>query len=298
MPGSKIDALNLRWNKIKSAKLDLATKAPVYLMIAGVFFGASGCVMTKTQGDKLHGQVQNLEDEVAKLQRVRHDMEVLLVGQVRDLVDRMARFERQLATLRESLTEDSSKSTELVAEVQTLRSELEQAQQHYKNLEAGQQSLAKNQQVLKEAHNKIRIPPLKEDHFAQAKKYYLGGQFDEAVFLFDQLVKNYPDEKDLVGQSYYLLGEIYRKLGDGEKSPEEAEKNYKKSVVSYQKITEMYKDAILREEALFKMGSVLKLMGNTEGAKAAYNELLLHHKKSKRASEAKALLSELESKAK
>ena len=258
---AKIDELNLLWNKIKFARFLLAQKASALLMIAGVFFGASGCVMTRAQGDQLHIQVQNLEDEVAKLQRVRHDMEVLLLGQVRDLVDRMARFESQLRTLRESLTEDSSRSNELVAEIQTLRGELEQAQQHYKNLEAGQQSLVKNQQALKEAHNKIRIPPLKEDHFALAKKYYLGGQYDEAIYLFDQLVKSYPDEKELVGQSCYLLGEIYRKLGDGEKSPEEAEKNYKKSVVSYQKITEMYKDAILREEALFKMGGVFKADG-------------------------------------
>ena len=37
-------------------------------------------------------------------------------------------------------------------------------------------------------------------------------------------------------------------------------------------------------------------MGNKDGAIAAYNELLSQHKKSKRATEAKALLSELEGK--
>lgn len=297
MHGSKIDALNLRWNITKQVTTFLVAKAPVYVIIAGVFVVMSGCVMTRAQGEHLQSQMRNLEDEVAKLQRVRHDMEVLLVGQVKDLIDRMARFDRQLASLRDSLTEDATKNTGLVAEIQGLRSELELAQQNYKQLEQSQQALAKSQHSAKETHKKIPIPPVKEDHFAAAKKYYLGGQHDEAIYLFDQLIATYPDEKELVGQSYYLLGEIYRKLGDGDKTPQNAEKNYKKSVVSYQKITELYKDAILREEALFKMGGVLKIMGNTEGAKAAYNELLLQHKKSKRAAEAKALLSELESQA-
>lgn len=296
MLGNKIDELNSPWKATNKTVVPGIFVAPVYSLIAGAFLCMSGCFVTKAQGDRLHMQVQNLEDEVAKLQRVRHDMEVLLVGQVKDLIDRMARIERGLSSLRESLTEGSSKSTELVAEIQILRQELDQAKEQYKSLEVNQHSLAKNQQALKEVTNKIRIPPLKEDHFALAKKLYLGGQFDEATFLFEQLVKSYPDEKDLASQSYYLLGEIYRKLGDAEKSKDDAENYYKKSIVSYQKITEMYKDAILREEALFKMGSVLKQMGNTEGAKAALQELLTNHQKSKRAAEAKALLVELEGK--
>lgn len=299
MLGSKIDAPNLVCEKTSPLLWSVFKKTPVHLMVAGVFlWPLSGCVMTKAQGEALTIQVRDLEDEVAKLQRVRHDMEVLLVGQVRDIIDRIARLEGQLTALRESLSEGSTRSTELVAEIQNLRGELEEAQQRYRNLEQDQKSLAKNQVALKEAQNKIRIPPLKDDHFALAKKYYLGGKFDEAILLFEQFVQDYPDEKELSGQSYYLLGEIYRKLGEAGKTTGETEKFYKKAVVSYQKIIEMYKASILREEALFKIGLVLKTMGNHQGAVAAFKELLSKHAKGKRATEAKKHLAALEGKAK
>lgn len=268
------------------------------LAIGAFLMMSSGCVMTKAQGDKLVGQVREIEDEIAKLQRVRHDMEVLLLGQVRDIVDRIARLESQLLTLRESLTEGSSRNTELVAEIQNLRNELETAQHLYRNLEQGQQSLAKNQNALQEAHNKIRIPPFKDDHFALAKKYYLGGKFDEAIFLFEQFIGTYPNEKELLGQSHYLMGEIYRKIADGEKSSSEAEKFYKRAVVSYQKIIEMYNESILREEALYKIGTVLRQMGNKDGAQAAFKELLNKHANGKRVKETKKHLAELDSKTK
>lgn len=268
------------------------------LAMSAFFLLISGCVMTKAQGDKLVAQVREIEDEMAKLQRVRHDMEVLLLGQVRDIVDRIARLESQLLTLRESLTEGSSKNTELVLEIQNLRNELDHAQHLYRDLEKGQQSLAKNQNALQEAQNKVRIPPFKDDHFLMAKKYYLGGKFDEAIFLFDQFIVTYPNEKELLGQSHYLLGEIYSKMADGEKSLSEAEKFYKRAVVSYQKIVEMYSESILREEALYKIGMVLKQLHNKEGAQAAFKELISKHANGKRVKDAKKQLAELEKKAK
>jgi TolA-binding protein len=296
MDGSKIAAQNLSLAD-KLSNIVALRWAPVGIVAVGALFNG-GCVMTKAQGDRLTEQVREIEDEVAKLQRVRHDMETLLLGQVRDLVDRIARLENHLATLRESLTEGSSRNTELVAELQNLRSELENAQHLYRNLEQGQASLAKNQNALKEAQNKIRIPPLKEDHFALAKKLYLGGKYDEAIFLFEQFIAAYPQDKDLTGQCYYLTGEINKKLADGEKSAEDAEKYYKRAVVSYQKIVEMFNESILREEALYKIGVVLKSMGNKEGAQAAFKELLTKHANGKRVKEAKKQLAELDAKPK
>ncbi len=297
MAGNKIVAQNLNWARTKPRWAQPLGRALCGLVVASAFFNF-GCVMTRAQGDQLVSQVREIEDEVAKLQRVRHDMEVLLLGQVRDLVDRIARLESQLVTLRESLTEGSSRNTELVAELQTLRNELEHAQHLYRNLEQGQMSLAKNQNALQEAQNKIRVPPFKDDHFALAKKYYLGGKFDEAIFLFDKFIATYPDERDLQGQSNYLLGEIYKKMADGEKSTVDAERYYKRAVVSYQKIIETTKDQNLREEALFKIGVTLKAMGKKEEAQAAFKELLSKHDKGKRVKETKQQLAELEGKPK
>jgi TolA-binding protein len=296
MLGSKIDVLKLLLKRINHSK-SAANIMSVHFLIAGIFlFSSNGCVMTKTQGDQLTYRVQHIEDEVAKLSRVRHDLEILVVGQIKELIDRTAKLERQLASFRESLSQGSFKNTQLVAEIQSLRNELEFSEHRYRDLLKDQENLAKNQIALQAAQNRIAIPPLKEEHFALAKKYYLSGKFDEAVFLFNHFIRDYPNESDLVGQSQYLLGELYRKQAETEKSIKEKENFYKKSIVSYQKIIEMYKDSVLRQEALFKMGLVLKDMGNKEGALAAFKELLNRHKNSKRANEARKEVVNLEKK--
>ncbi len=259
-----------------------------------VFF-CSGCFMTKAQGDHLTRQVRDMESEVAKLQRVRHEMEILLSGQVRDLIDRLDKLERQLAGVRESVHEGSSQNQDLVNEIQNLRGQLEEAQYQYRNLEKDQKSLAQSQLALKEETNKIKIPPLKEDHFALAKKLHNAAKYDDSLFLLDAFVKEYAEEKDkdILGQAYFLMGENNRKIAESKKSSEEAEKYYKMAIVGYQKIVDLFKTAVLREEALYKIGSILRTMGNKNGAKAAFNELLSSNKASKRAKEAKQQLAAL-----
>lgn len=310
MLGSKTDAPNLKSPITKTISpfekllvptvqvvcqgMRLLKKVFKLVVAMSAFFMLSSCVMTKTQGDRLAMQVRYVEDEIAKLQRVRHDMEVLLLGQVRDIVDRIARVESQLVTLRESLSEGSYRSTEVVAELQMLRDEIDRAKNIYRNLEVGQQDLAKSQNALLEAQSKIRIPPFKDDHFALAKKYYLSGKFDESIYLLDEFITAHPQEKELVAQSYYILGEINKKLADGEKTVENADKLYKKSVVYYQKIIESHRDSVLREEALYKIGLSLRALKNQKGAEAAFKELLDKHKNGKRAAEAKKQLAELE----
>lgn len=256
------------------------------------------CVMTRAEGDMLTSQVRHMEDEVAKLQRVRHDIEVLMSGQVRDLFDRMAKLEGQLSTLRESFYEGTNKSHELVSEIASLRGQLEEAQFQYKNLENDQKSLAHKQQVLKQAQNQVSIPPLKKDHFDLAKKLFAAQKYEPAIFLFDEYTKQYENDKEnkeSTGQAYYSLGEIYRTLAEAQKGPEESEKLYKKSVMSYQKVVEQKQSANLTEEALFKMGLALKALGNSKAAQAAFNELLSNNKNSKRATEAKKQLAGLKS---
>lgn len=295
MQRSKIDVQNLYQADNLRSMLILRTLAS--LVAAGVFLLPNfGCVMTRAQGDKLAAQVHDLESEVAKLQRVRHDMETLMVGQVRDLIDRIAKLENQLNTFRETLSEGSSKNSELVAELQSLRGELEEAQLRYRALQQDQQDLAKHQLALKEAHKKLNVPPIKEDHFALAKKYLAGKKYDEAIQLFDQFIRDYPNDKDLGGQAHFQMGEAYREHGKAAASTEDTEKYYKKAVMAYQKVIEMHKSSVLREESLFKIGMVLKAMGNKEGAAAAFNELITKHGKGKRALEAKGMLADLDKK--
>lgn len=288
MLGKKIDALNSLCKTNRSTNRWFLM--PAHFWVAGFLLCAQSCVMT-SEFKIFSTKVEDLESEMAKMQRVRHDMEILLSGQ-KKTIDRLAQLEKQLSALRESLVDGHTKSTELTAEIQGLRNELEEAQYRYKLLEADQKDLAKNQQALKEEHKK-RAPKNKAEHFALAKKNFSEEKFEDAISLFEQYVQNYPADNELP-QAYYLLAESCQKRAQKEEVPEEALRFYKKAIIAYQEIVEKYGQSGLREEALFKMGLVLKSMGNKDAATAAFKEVISKHKGSKRAVEAKAQLSELE----
>lgn len=291
MHGSKTGALTSFWKATPTNFTRLSFKTPANLWFAGVFLcSLSGCVMTKAQGDILTGQVRYLENEMAKLQRVRHDMEILL-GQVRNIIDRIGHVEGQLLSLKESFSEDSFRNTDLRVELQNLRNELEEAQNRYRNLEQEQQNLARPK--LAEG-KKIDAPASRDEHFQLAKKLVADGKIDESIQLFEQFTHDYPNDREFLTKSYYFLGENYRSLAETNPSKKDADKYFKKSIVSYQKVTESKDDLTLREEALFKMGMVFKAMKNTDGALAAFKELLTTHAKGKRVIEVKKQIAELE----
>ncbi len=235
MHGSKTGALTSFWKATPTNLTKISFKTPANLWFAGVFLCAlSGCVMTKAQGEKLALQIHHLENEMARLQRVRHDMEILL-GQVRSIVDRIGHVEGQLLSLKESLFEDSSRNIDLRTELQNLRNELEEAQNRYRNLEEEQQNLAK----LKLAGvKKLEAPASKDEHFQLAKKLIADGKIDESIQLFEQFTRDYPNERELANKAYFFLGENYRSLAETNPSKNDSDKYFKKSIVSYQKVTE------------------------------------------------------------
>lgn len=276
--------------KIVGQKLGSKNNLLILTLLSGF---SSSCVMTKAQGDVLVHRVLRLEAKSEKIQNDRHDMEVLLVGRISDIVDKVANLERQFIAFRSTLSEGAQKNSELVMEIKSLRNELEESAAKYEQLEKDQQELSKSQLALKKAQKKIQTPLLKKDHYALAKKYYLNGNLSEAESLLSDFIKRYPDDKELINQSYYLLGEVYRKLASASKSKDQATVYYKKSVINLEKIVQAYKKSVLKEEALFKMGLVLKAMGNNKGAKAAFSQLLVTNENSNRANEAKRYLSKI-----
>jgi TolA-binding protein len=291
MHGNKTGALTSFWKATPTKLTKISFKTPANLLFAGVFLcSLSGCVMTKAQGDILAKKIDYLENEMARLQRVRHDMEILL-GQVRSIVDRIGHVEGQLLSVKESLSEDSFRNTDLRTELQNLRNELEEAQNRYRNLEQEQQNLARQKHT---EVKKIEAPASKDDHFQLAKKLVADGKIDESIQLFEQFTRDYPNDREFLPKAYYFLGENYRSLAETNPSKNDADKYFKKSIVSYQKVTESKNDLTLREEALFKMGMVLKAMNNADGALAAFKELLTTHAKGKRVAEVKKQVAELE----
>lgn len=266
---NKIAESNLSWlssNHIRSKTL-------LMFLLSCAFLLPSGCLMTKSEGNDLSIRLSKIEGELAKLERVRHDLEILLSGKVGDLYERIARMESTLDSLQESTFTSSLEKDKLTLEIQDIKNQLELAKEHIP------------------APN---IPKNKEDHFAKAKKLYLSGDLNEAILLFDELIKKHPADKILTGQAYYLLGEIYHKQSQSALKDEDKLLFNKKAIVHWQKVIELGSPQNAKEESLYKMGLLLKSMGNKEAAKAAFTTLLETNRQSVRAGDARKSLAELD----
>lgn len=259
----------------------------------GVFLLPS-CLMTQREGFELTKRTMRLEQEVAKLESLKHDLEVLLSTKVSDLFDRISRIENIIASIQESVFEGAKEQTQVMAELQTLRNLLDEAKNKYNILEKGHESLAKAQEKIREEKNKVTIPPLKSDHFLLAKKLYQAKRLDDALYLFEEFIKLYETDKDLADKSFFIMGDICK-----EKSDKEVDENIqllfkKKAVVYWQKTIENSFNKSNKEEALYKMGLLLESMGNKALAKAAFQGLLESNKKSAHANDAKKHIANLE----
>lgn len=259
----------------------------------GVFLCNLGCVMTRSEGENLTKRVRYAEHEMAKLQRVRHEIEVLLNGHVKELINRVGRLESQLGNMGEALVEGTKKSADLLSDLELLRGQLEEAQHRYQLLEQDQKDLLKNQMALSKAQKKIPIPPLKKDHFELAKKLLQAKKIDEALYMFEEFTRIYEKDREYLGQSYFHLGDIYWQLSGQEKEFSNKENYQKKSVIAFQKTLEKKPSPSLEADTLYKVGLVLKALGNQDASLEAFNELILKHKNSKHLPEAKKQIADL-----
>lgn len=241
--------------------------------------------MTKAQGDSLTGKMHDMEGEVAKLQRVRQDLEILLDGQVKDLFERVATFETQMSALKHAIAAEAEENSRLALEIQKLRGEMEES---HNSSAVAQYSASSSASI-----NKSRIiPDDQKEHFAHALKTLASGKHHDGIFLLEEYIKLYPSDTENVAKGQYELGETYRKLSETAANKDEKSRQLKRAVVSYQKIIEIKKSGDLREEALYKIGLSLKELGNTDGSKAALKELISLNKNGKRGKEAQKLLVE------
>lgn len=271
----------------------IAIKTLKKLSFLSVFL-CSSCLMTRREGEGLRLRIEQMEGEMAKLQRVRHDLDILLSGKVVDIYERMARLENVLSTVQESLFSGSEDNQKLLNEIHSLKNQLEEGRKRYGDLQKDQETLAEAQAKLSAEKNKIAIPALKNDHFGLAKKLYLADRLDDASYLFEEFNKLYKNDKDLYSQSSYLLGEIYDKKSALYEDEQQKIHFKKKAVISLQKVIEITQNKSIKEESLFKLSLLLAHLGNKEGAKAALKGLLQENPKSKRASDAKKHLVSLE----
>jgi len=266
--------------------------------------GASACVVTRAEGDLMRQELDALKDETAGMQaevaESRAQREKLA-----SLSARVEALESTLSTLRQADADGGVQIEKLVAEVQTLRGEIEEARHEIGQQRETVESILARPPVSVAAAatapkqddpNKpvqvagAEVPADPKEHYAFAKRFFDDKKFAEAAEAFDIFLLRHTG--DLSDNAAFWKAESYYQLGNAAPDKGAKEKAYKQAILSYQRVLETPKSA-KADGALFKIGLSFEQLGFDEEARVFYDELLSKHPNSPLAGEAKKRLKAL-----
>ena len=273
-------------------------------VLVGLLGSTSACVVTRSEGDALRQDVNALKDETARLQvevtEARAQRE-----QLARLDTRLTELEATLAALRQADADSGVQLEKLVAEVQTLRGEVEEARHELGQQRASVESILARPPVAvataattpkADDPNKatqvggLDVPAEVKEHYAFAKKFFDDKQFAESAEAFDLFLTRHTGE--LVDNAAFWKAESYYQLGNAAGDKAAKEKAYKQAILSYQRVLETPNSA-KADGALFKIGLSFEQLGFQDEARVFYEELLAKHEKSPLVAEAKKRLKTL-----
>lgn len=265
---------------------------------------APACVVTRAEGDALRQDVDALKDETARLQVESSDARANR-EQLTKLDTRLTELEATLATLRQADADGGVQLEKLVAEVQTLRGELEEARHELGQQRASVESILARPPVAVAAAATAPkqddpsktvqvdgqdVPADPKEHYAFGKKFFDDKKFGESAEAFDLFLVRH--KGDLVDNAAFWKAESYYQLGNAAGEKAAREKAYKQAILSYQRVLETPNSA-KADGALFKIGLSFEQLGFADEARVFYEELLAKYEKSPLVAEAKKRLKAL-----
>lgn len=281
------------------------------LVVVTLLAAVSGCVTTK-DGDQLRQDVNALKEETAHLQTELADARAQR-ELVKKLEARVIELEGTLSTLRQADADGGVQIEKLVAEVQTLRGELEEARHELGEQKATVESILARPPVavataatapkLAEDPNKptqiagADVPVDPKEHYAFAKRLFDDKKFAESAEAFDLFLTRHATGGELVDNAAFWKAESYYQLGLAATDKPGKEKAYKQAILSYQRVLETPKSA-KGDGALFKIGLSFEQLGFQDEARVFYEELLTKHPKSPLVADGKKRLAALKPKKK
>jgi len=282
------------------------------LLVVSLLAAVSGCLTTRAEGDQLRSDVSALKDETAHLQTELADARAQR-ELTKKLEARVVELEGTLSTLRQSDADGGVQIEKLVAEVQTLRGELEQARHELGEQKATVESILARPPVAvataatapKVAEDPTKptqiggedVPVDAKEHYAFAKRLFDDKKFAESAEGFDLFLTRHASGNELLDNAAFWKAESYYQLGLAATDKVGKEKAYKQAILSYQRVLETPKSA-KGDGALFKIGLSFEQLGFQEEARVFYEELLTKHPKSPLAAEGKKRLAALKPKKK
>lgn len=276
------------------------------LLFAAVM--SSSCVTTRAEGDSLRKDVDALKTETAQLQKELSDIKARETGRVEKIDARVGELEGTLGTLRQADADSGVQLEKIVAEVQALRGEIEEAKHEIGEQKASVESILARPPV--SVSSAATAPKLETDpgktvqvdgqdvpaeakaHYDFAKKLFDDKKFGAAAEAFDLFLGRHAKEEDLVDNAAFWKAESYYQLAGAASDKAAKEKAYKQAILSYQRVLESPKSE-KSDGALFKIGLSFEQLGFQDEARVFYEELVSKHEKSPLVPDAKKRLKSL-----
>lgn len=282
---------------------------PRFGVVAAALLASSfGCVMTREEGEALQRDTAALKQEMAALQREQSDARTQQQARLEAMGQRVDALEGTLATLRQADADVGVQLDKVVAEVQTLRGDVEQARHELGETTASVKDILARPPVsvatavtaprVDDASKPTviagqEVPAGARAHYDFAKKLHDEKKFVESAEAFNLFLQRHAtDAPELVDNAAFWKAEAFFAQASGQSEPRAKEKSLKQAILAYQRVLEDPKSE-KSDSALYKIGMSFEQLGFKEEAAVFYDELIKKYEKSPLVGEAKKRLKAL-----
>ena len=270
----KIDEVNFHCDKQK-----YYPKALVLSLISA-FLLLQGCFLTQTQALTLQTKIEKIEDEMSKMQSLKHDLEIFMNDQVKMLIEKVAYLDSQVSLFKTNLEEAIKEKEALVIELQKLTQETEINKQSYENLL--QTSLKNETKYFKNAAEVLQ----------ESQSLIKEQKLVDAINLLEDFIKKYPHDEQ-INKLNHSLAKILTDFSKNELNQEKKALAEKIAVIIYKNL--LQNNELPKEDLLYDLGFLLKDMKNYAAAIGIFKELS-QNKTTAKTKEALKQIAELEKK--
>lgn len=272
--------------------------------VVALVVAMSSCVTTREEGEALKRDIATLKGELAISQREESDGRAAGQRRLDAMEKKVAALEATLGSLRQSDADVGVQMDKVVAEVQTLRGDIELARRDLEQTTLSVKDiLARPPLGVTTAASAPRVdggktatiaetevPTESKPHYDFAKKLYDDKRFAESAEAFDLwLLRHAAAQPEFVDNAAYWKAESYFGLAASQSEKAARDKALRKAILSYQRVIEVPQSA-KNESAFYKIGLSFEQLGLKFEAAAFYKEFIAKYPKSSVVSDVKKRL--------
>jgi TolA-binding protein len=270
-----------------------------------------GCITTKEEGLQLRSDVEIVREQVAAVKRDQDAARARMEEKLATISGRVRELEGTLRSLRQADADSGVQMEKVIAEVQILRGELEEARFQLGETKksvadimarppvevaAAAEAPKVDAPAVTEVDGKP-VPAEAKAHLTFAQALYKEGKHSAALQAVDLFLAKHKSDKKLVDKANYLRAETLFQAAELAKDAKLKERAYRQAILAYQKVLES-KTSKDVASAMFKIGLAFERLGYADNAIVFYETLIKEHGKSAMVKEAKKRVRALKKKTK